>query len=54
MAEIHALSMKTDTLAEFRQTHKHKAEEMLCRGGSKFDQKQREKAAGAEAGRRLD
>ena len=48
MDKIHAVSLKTDTIDEFKTTHKEKAEEILCRGGSKFEKKQAEKAKSEE------
>lgn len=45
MDKIHALSLKTDTVQEFKTTYKDKAEEMLCRGGGKYDKKLKEQQA---------
>ena len=39
MDRIHALSMKTYTVEEFKAQYKGKAEEVLCRGGMKLEKK---------------
>ncbi len=48
MSKIHALSLKTDTIEEYKQANKNKPEEMPCRGGSKYEKKQKEKSANSE------
>ena len=42
MDKIHALSMTTHTDSEFETAHPHKAAEYPCRGGSKFDKKNKQ------------
>lgn len=39
MDKIHAVSLKTHTVQEFRENYKDKAEEILCRGGGKYEKK---------------
>lgn len=43
MNKIHAVSIKTDTVDEFKTNHREKAEELLCRGGSKYEKKMAQK-----------
>ena len=42
MDQVHAVSLKTDTIEEFKNIYKHEAEEILCRGGSKYEKKIKE------------
>lgn len=43
MDQIHALSLKTHTIEEFENNYPEQAAEKLqCRGGSKYDKKNRE------------
>lgn len=43
MNKVHAVSIKTHTVDEFKTNFKDKAEEILCRGGSKFEKKMAQK-----------
>jgi len=43
MSKIHALSLKTHTETEFIESYPEQAEQMHCRGGSKFDKKVNDK-----------
>jgi hypothetical protein len=52
MSKIHAVSIKTDTVDEFRTNYKDKAEEVLCRGGSKYEKKLAQKQDEASQGKK--
>jgi hypothetical protein len=39
MSKIHAVSIKTHTVDEFKASYKEKADEILCLGGSKYEKK---------------
>lgn len=39
MDKIHAVSLKTHTVDEFKENYRDKADEILCRGGGKYEKK---------------
>lgn len=43
MNKVHAVSIKTHTVDEFQTNFKEKADEVLCRGGSKYEKKMAQK-----------
>lgn len=53
MNKVHAVSLKTHTVDEFKKNYSEKAEEILCRGGGKYEKKLAEQRAASSSAEKL-